>query len=339
MPVASIVSELFPTSTILARKMFDISMISLRRSGGAVTLNSTSSRSMALSLVRSVILCTLISLCSCLVICSYATASACTMAVTRDMVGSSVGPTASDSMLKPRREMSPVMREDARLVGDQRGKHVFHRFDSSVRVAALTWEDDRVSDRGLRLARGRIVRSRHADAHRADGNVDRAEGVVDRRSRRHHRVDVLIARYGDVEQVGAFGGEHALDGRVDVFGSLDALGAPAVRVGELDEIGVLRELGLRVAALVEKPLPLMDHAEAAVVHEQHLHGHAVHGRRRHLLHVHLKRPVARHAHHAIARTRHGGADGGGKPKPIVLRPRSEGNGRGTSRSMNWFAHI
>ena len=64
------VSELLPTSTIFARKTLAISMISLRRSGAAFTLNSTSSRSMAPSSVRSVILCTLISLCSCLVICS-----------------------------------------------------------------------------------------------------------------------------------------------------------------------------------------------------------------------------------------------------------------------------
>ena len=69
-PVASMVSELRPTSTIFARNTLAISMISLRRSGWAFTLNSTSSRSMAASLVRSVILCTLISLCSCFVICS-----------------------------------------------------------------------------------------------------------------------------------------------------------------------------------------------------------------------------------------------------------------------------
>ena len=69
-PVASMVSELLPTSTIFARNTLAISMISLRRSGAAFTLNMTSSRSMAPSSVRSVILCTLISLCSCLVICS-----------------------------------------------------------------------------------------------------------------------------------------------------------------------------------------------------------------------------------------------------------------------------
>ena len=44
--------------------------LNLLDSGVAFTLNSTSSRSMAPSSVRSLILCTLISLCSCLVICS-----------------------------------------------------------------------------------------------------------------------------------------------------------------------------------------------------------------------------------------------------------------------------
>ena len=64
------VSEPRPTSTIFARKMFAISMISLRRSEAALTLYRASSRSMAPSSVRSVILCTLMSLCSCFVICS-----------------------------------------------------------------------------------------------------------------------------------------------------------------------------------------------------------------------------------------------------------------------------
>ena len=55
-PVASIVSELLPTSTIFARNTFVISMISFRRSGDAFTLKSTSSRSIADSFVRSLIL-------------------------------------------------------------------------------------------------------------------------------------------------------------------------------------------------------------------------------------------------------------------------------------------
>ena len=110
-PVASMVRLERPTSTILARNTLAISMISLRRSGAALTLNSASSRSMADVSVRSVILNTLTSLLSCLVSCSYASSSAFTMMVMRDMVGSSVGPTDSESMLKPRRETMPVTRE------------------------------------------------------------------------------------------------------------------------------------------------------------------------------------------------------------------------------------
>ena len=59
---------------------------------------------------RSWILITLMSLCSCLVICSSGVSSALTTSVMRESFSSSVGPTASESMLKPRRANSEVTR-------------------------------------------------------------------------------------------------------------------------------------------------------------------------------------------------------------------------------------
>src|SRR6476620_2832840 len=52
----------------------------------------------------------LMSLLSCLVTCSSAAASTSTTTVMREMSGSSVGPTASELMLKPRREKSAATR-------------------------------------------------------------------------------------------------------------------------------------------------------------------------------------------------------------------------------------
>ncbi|CKT03152.1 Uncharacterised protein [Mycobacterium tuberculosis] len=53
---------------------------------------------------------TLISLLSCLVICSSGVSSAETTMVIRDLSLHSVAPTANDSMLKPRRENSAATR-------------------------------------------------------------------------------------------------------------------------------------------------------------------------------------------------------------------------------------
>ncbi len=58
----------------------------------------------------STILITSTSLLSCLVTCSSGDSSTLTTIVIRDISSCSVGPTASDSMLKPRRLKSPAMR-------------------------------------------------------------------------------------------------------------------------------------------------------------------------------------------------------------------------------------
>ena len=73
--------------------------ISSRSLPAARTLTSISSRSMWLPSVRSMTLTTSTSLFSCLVICSITSSEPLVTIVIRDIVGSSVGATVSDSML------------------------------------------------------------------------------------------------------------------------------------------------------------------------------------------------------------------------------------------------
>src|SRR6185295_4758747 len=109
-PVASIVTDSVPTSTILARNRFATSSTALRTAASARTLTSSSSRCTDWAGSSSTILMTLTSLLSCLVTCSSGSWSTLTTMVIRDMSGCSVGPTASDSMLKPRRLNNPETR-------------------------------------------------------------------------------------------------------------------------------------------------------------------------------------------------------------------------------------
>ena len=109
-PVTSIVIVRRATSTILARKISANWMISARFSTAAETLNIAISRATVSSGSMSRIFSTLTSLCSCLVTWSIGWTAPSRVSVTREMLGSSVGPTASVSMLKPRREKRPAMR-------------------------------------------------------------------------------------------------------------------------------------------------------------------------------------------------------------------------------------
>ena len=110
MPVISIVIDFFETSITLPRKMSVNCITCARDSESAETLKSASSRATHSSGSRSRILITFTSLCSCFVTWSIGCSAPSTVSVTRDSVGSSVGPTASVSMLKPRRANSPAMR-------------------------------------------------------------------------------------------------------------------------------------------------------------------------------------------------------------------------------------
>ncbi len=120
----------------------------------------------------------------------------------------------------------------------------------------------------------------------------------------------------------------------------DAQPEPAVRLGELHEVGaVLVEHGRRVALAVEELLPLAHHAEVAVVEHDHLDRDVVD------LAVAISwlfiwiEPSP-----AMSMTRWSGRPtcapiAAGRPKPIVPRPPEETHVRGSVRCVYWHAHI
>src|SRR6476620_5042640 len=87
-----------------------VSMTPCRVCSSARTFTRSSSRCTAWFSSSSTIFSTLTSLFSCFVTCSRALPSTPTTIVMRDSPGCSVGPTASDSMLNPRRLNSPATR-------------------------------------------------------------------------------------------------------------------------------------------------------------------------------------------------------------------------------------
>ena len=95
---------------ILARNISTIASTWLRTAASERTLISSSSRCTDCVGASSTILSTLISLFSCLVTCSSGNSSTATTIVIRETSGFSVGPTASEWMLKPRRENSDETR-------------------------------------------------------------------------------------------------------------------------------------------------------------------------------------------------------------------------------------
>src|SRR5699024_10441812 len=109
-PVASMVTESAAASTTFARNICTISSTGVREELSAVTLMRMSSRWTVERASSWTIFSTFTSLLSCLVICSRRRWSTSTTTVMREISGCSVGPTASEEMLYPRRENSAVTR-------------------------------------------------------------------------------------------------------------------------------------------------------------------------------------------------------------------------------------
>ena len=103
-PVASTVTASGVMSMIRARNISTIETICGRVAPSERSLISSSSRCTAWVGDSSTIFSTLISLFSCLVTCSSGSPSTATTIVIRETSGFSVGPTASEWMLNPRRE-------------------------------------------------------------------------------------------------------------------------------------------------------------------------------------------------------------------------------------------
>src|SRR6266550_7068365 len=132
---------------------------------------------------------TFTSLFSCLVTCSSGRSSTFTTIVIRDTSRCSVGPTASDSMLNPRRLNSPATRASTPGL-----------FSTSTDSVCLLMESDRilVEDGAHAARRQDLVVTGAGRNHRphlgvlADHEVDHHRGVVHRHRLLNRRVDVLF---------------------------------------------------------------------------------------------------------------------------------------------------
>src|ERR1700758_5635002 len=270
-PVASMVSDSGDTSITLPRNRFTASMTWLRDPASARTLISASSRDTEVWSSCSMILITLMSLLSCLVICSSGVLSAETTIVIRDMSFCSVAPTASDSMLNPRRENNAATRastpglsltstDNVCVFGDPVicaappalfGSHcpVYRRRRASGVSFGLVVEERADAAGSLNL-----VVAGSGGNHRPHLRV-RADDKVD-----HHRP--VVDRPGLVDHVD------------DVFFTLATQSDAAQRLGQLDEVGdavrVGRKVGLRIPLLIKQRLPLPHHAQVAIVDQRHL---------------------------------------------------------------------
>ena len=132
-PVSSNVTESGPRSTTRPLKASDVEISSARRSGPALTLSSSSSRSTASSGASSVTRSTLTSLWICFSICSSEWCSQSTRSVMHETPARSVGPTASESMLNPRRANIVAIRASAPgLSSSEDRDRVLHGVASTV---------------------------------------------------------------------------------------------------------------------------------------------------------------------------------------------------------------
>src|SRR5215211_106416 len=291
-PVTSIVSVRRETSTMVASKISANCMISARFSTAAETRKRAISRAIVPSGSMSRILITFTSLWSCLVTWSIGWTAPSSVSVMRETSGSSVGPTARVSMLKPRRLNSPATR--ARTPG---------LFSTVSERMCLRPVRTREASRSSSLIRSGVLASIASAHHVPCGGAGR-----------DHREAVLVLGYVDVEQHRAVGLERGAHGVANLRLVLALHAGPAERLGKLWPIGAVAHLNRRVALLPEELLPLADHAEVAVVHQEDLHRDVVMGGRRHLLAGHDQRAVAREADDRVVGLGDLGADGRGEPE-------------------------
>src|SRR3954454_15280978 len=268
-PVTSMVTASGATSTTLARNSCAVSRTCERVCRSALTLTSSNSRCTDADGSSSTILMTLISLLSCFVTCSSGRSSTSTTTVIRETSACSVGPTASEWMLNPRRANSAATR--VRTPG---------RFSTST---------DRVC---LLIGRPSLL------AVPRRGHPPRELDVVVAHAGGHHRPDHRIPVDDEVDDDRhVVDGHGLLDRGIDVLGPLAPQTDAAVGVGELDEVrhpatargGV--QVGVRVTLLVEERLPLPDHTEARVVDHRDLDRNVVDDAGRQLLIGHLEAAV------------------------------------------------
>src|SRR5680860_908512 len=291
-PVASMVTESTSTSTMVARKTCTISMISPRVPPTAATFTSCSSRSTASCSSSSTIFSTLMSLLSCLVTCSRAVLSASTTMVMRDTSSTSVGPTASESMLNPRRLNSPATR--ARTPG---------RFSTRTdNVCVLTLDHVPFAHGGGQPGATGLAGAALDGAGLGAPLLVGLDDVVVGGAGRHHREDLLRGIHA----------EGLVQGRLDVLGALAAEPRATVGIRQLDQVRhVAAQVDLGESLLIEELLPLAHHAEHAVVDDAEDHGHAFGLCGGELLQGHLEAAVPVDGDHGGVRPSDLGADGRG----------------------------
>src|SRR5579875_538634 len=235
-PVASMVSDSGDTSITLARNRFAASLTWLRLPASARTLISASSRETELSSSCSTILMTLTSLLSCLVTCSSGVSSAETTIVMRDMFFCSVAPTASDSMLNPRRENSAATRARTPGLSSTSTDRVWvgDAVDPLICAAPSHWRRSCGARSRRRRASGVafvLVVEERADA---PGGLD----FVVAGSRGDHRPYLRVGADDEVDHHRAVvDGPGRVDDVDDVFLTLATQSDAAERLGQLDEIG------------------------------------------------------------------------------------------------------
>src|SRR5579862_6844468 len=203
-PVASTVTTSTATSTTRARNSLTVSSTRDRLSASARILTRISSRCTVAPGSSSTILSTLMSLLSCLVTCSSGCSSQLTTIVMREISSCSVGPTASESMLKLRRANSP---------------------------AALTRTPGLFSTSTDSVC---LVIGASPVGRQAAGELD----VVVGRAGRDHGPDHGVLVHDEIQHDRPVVDAHGpLDHPVHVGRFLAAQALAAVRLGELDEVG------------------------------------------------------------------------------------------------------
>src|ERR1700761_8365450 len=309
-PVASMVSDSGDTSITLPRNRFTASITWLRVPASARTLISASSRDTELLSSCSMILMTLISLLSCLVSCASGVLSAETTMVIRDMSFCSVAPTASDSMLNPRRENSAATRASTPGLSSTNTERVCVVVDPVICAAPPALFGSRCPvDRRRRASRvpfDSVVEQR-ADATGGLNLVVRGPGG-------HHRPHLRVGADDEVDHHRTVVDRPGLVDHVDhVFLTLATQSDTTECLGQLDEVGdpvrVGGQVGLRVPLSVEQGLPLTHHAEVAVVDQRHLDRCALDRAGGQFLVGHLKAAVAVDRPHLGVGSGHFGAHG------------------------------
>src|SRR5664280_2385516 len=194
---------------------------------------------------------TLTSLLSCLVTCSSGNSSTSTTTVILDTSECSVGPTAREWMLNPRRANSPETRVSTP-----------GRFSTSTDSVCLLM--GRPSFEMIAAGFG-VGGSRSVLAIPGRADAARELDVVVADPRRNHRPDHRVPVHDEVDDHrNVVDGHRLFDRFVDVLRALAAQPHAAVGVGELDEVrnplaarrGVQVSVG--VALVVEQRLPLAD---------------------------------------------------------------------------------